>query len=146
MSDLIDRQAAILAMRKRWREDVESYGADIVDCFDAATAEEILNKLQGVRPLEALSDESAILEALNIIASNLFLIREAVECLQPHPPEDDGEDEDETPWAGMTFFERDEKCATCANGLGHAWSFPCNDCKHVTARKQADRYTQKKEE
>lgn len=82
-----------------------------------------------------------MLEALNRIADNLFLIREAVECLQPKPPEDDDGDEEGPENAGMTFYECDSFCHTCKHAGRRGWDFPCNDCKHVTAKKLADRYT-----
>lgn len=80
-------------------------------------------------------------EVLSRIADNLFLIREAVECLQPKPPEDDDGDEEGPENAGMTFYECDSFCRTCEHASRSGWDFPCNDCKHVTAKKLADRYT-----
>ena len=89
-----------------------------------------------------------LFDVLNRIADNLFLIREAVECLQPKPPEDNGDDEEEPDNAGkepdnagMTFYECDSFCRTCKHMNIRGWDFPCNDCKHVTAKKLMDRYT-----
>lgn len=82
-----------------------------------------------------------LFDVLNRIADNLFLIREAVECLQPKPTEDDDDDEEEQDNAGITFYQRDSFCHTCEHWNKRGWDFPCNDCKHVTAMKQADRYT-----
>ena len=78
-----------------------------------------------------------MLEVLTRIADNLFLIREAVECLQPKPPEDDDDDD-----VGLTFYDRDDSfCGTCEDWNKRGWDFPCNDCKHMTVKNLTDRYT-----
>ena len=84
-----------------------------------------------------------MLEVLTRIADNLFLIRETLECMLPKPPEEDEEDgnEEGPDNAGMMFYECDSFCGTCEHFCKHGWDFPCNDCKHVTAKKLADRYT-----
>jgi len=82
-----------------------------------------------------------MLEVLTRIADNLFLIRETLECMLPQPPEDDDEDEEAPGTDGMTFYECDSFCNTCKHWGKWRWEFPCNDCKHVTEKKQTDRYT-----
>lgn len=85
--------------------------------------------------------DKLLFEVLNRIADNLFLIREAVECLQPKPPEDDDDAGEEPDNDSITFYECDSFCGTCKHWAKWKWEFPCNDCKHVTAQKQTDRYT-----
>lgn len=81
--------------------------------------------------------DKLLFDVLNRIADNLFLIRETLECMLPKPPEDDDDDD-----VGLTFYDRDGSfCGTCEHFCKHGWDFPCNDCKHVTAKKLADRYT-----
>ena len=82
-----------------------------------------------------------LFDVLNRIADNLFLIREAVECLQPKPPEDDGGAGEEPDNDRITFYECDYFCGTCKHWAKRKCEFPCNDCKHVTVQKQTDRYT-----
>lgn len=81
-----------------------------------------------------------MLEVLTRIADNLFLIREELECLQPKPSEEDDSDEEELAEVSVTFYEDDSFCRTCKHRNEWRWAFPCNDCKHVVGRKQADRY------
>lgn len=50
MSDLIDRQAAIDAMRKLHADDVDMYGAEIPECFDDKKAINALETLPTVYP------------------------------------------------------------------------------------------------
>ena len=50
MADLIERQAAIDAMRRLEQEDIEAYGAEIPEGFDAEPAVEALKALPSAQP------------------------------------------------------------------------------------------------
>ena len=45
MNDLIDRQAAIDAMKRLWEDDLEAYGVEIPESFDAERANEAIRDL-----------------------------------------------------------------------------------------------------
>ena len=49
-NDCISRQAARNAMRELYREDLERYGIEIQETFDASRAIEALNELPAVQP------------------------------------------------------------------------------------------------
>ena len=50
MDELISRQAAIDAMRRLEQEDIEAYGAEIPEGFDAEPAVEALKALPSAQP------------------------------------------------------------------------------------------------
>ena len=57
-NDCISRQAARNAMRELYREDLERYGIEIPETFDASRAIEALNELPAAQPdLSSYSDK-----------------------------------------------------------------------------------------